>query len=281
MASAHGERVAAVSNANTIGTNFGNMASILNGQYDKSLSDLGQGYDTAQADVQKGISGLQPWLTTGGNALGMLGNAYGLNGASGNTAAQGAFQASPGYQYSVDQATQNAMRSQSAAGQLGSGNTTQAVTTLAQNLANQDYNQWLGGLSGLSQQGQGAANSTLGGYEQLGNLAAAEGTGKSNLDTGLGHDATSLAEWATNGMTGQATQAGQATDSAKNANQNMMMGIAGMPLQLLGMQMPGSVSSTGQAVSGGTAGGNMLSSLGKFIGGFGGGSAAAGAGAVL
>jgi hypothetical protein len=185
----------------------------------------------------------------------MLGNAYGLNGAGGNAAATGAFQASPGYQYSVDQAVDKAMRSQSAAGQLGSGNTTQAVTTLAQNLANQDYSQWLSGLTGLSNSGQSAANSTLAGNEAL-----------AGLDTGYGHDLVSNMQWGTNGIAGQATQAGQATDAAKMANQNLLLGLLGSAAQLGALQAPGSVSSTGQAVSGGSIGGNLLASLGKGLG---------------
>lgn len=56
------------------------------------------------------------------------------------------FQASPGYQYQLDQATQNYMRNQAATGALGSGNTAAGITGLASNLANQGYQQYVSNL---------------------------------------------------------------------------------------------------------------------------------------
>ena len=82
--------------------------------------------------------------TAGAN---MYANAMGLNGPEGNAAAIAAYQTGPGYQWSVDQAMQGALRGASASGMLASGNTLAAVTELGQNLANQDYGNWAGGLS--------------------------------------------------------------------------------------------------------------------------------------
>ncbi|MCW5714870.1 MAG: hypothetical protein KIT43_10200 [Bauldia sp.] len=77
----------------------------------------------------------------------MYANALGLNGAAGNAAAAAAYQASPGYQWSVEQALQAMLRGASAGGMLASGNTLTAATELGHNLANQDFGAWRGALS--------------------------------------------------------------------------------------------------------------------------------------
>lgn len=82
-----------------------------------------------------------------GLGAGMYANAVGLNGPEGNAAAAAAFQASPGYQWSVDQAMQQMLRGASASGMLASGNTLAAATELGANLANQEFGAWTGALS--------------------------------------------------------------------------------------------------------------------------------------
>lgn len=77
----------------------------------------------------------------------MFANAMGLNGAAGNAAAAAAYQASPGYQWSIDRALDAMLRGASASGMLASGNTLAAATELGQNLASQEYGAWRGALA--------------------------------------------------------------------------------------------------------------------------------------
>jgi len=85
--------------------------------------------------------------TSGAN---LYADAMGINGADGNSRAVGAFQTGPGYQFAMDQGNQALARSASAAGMLPSGNTLAAATQFGQGLANQEYNNWLGGLAGYT-----------------------------------------------------------------------------------------------------------------------------------
>lgn len=82
-----------------------------------------------------------------GAGANLYADAVGLNGAAGNAAAESAYRASPGYQWSVDQALQAMFRGASASGMLASGNTLTAATELGHNLASQDFGAWRGALS--------------------------------------------------------------------------------------------------------------------------------------
>lgn len=115
-------------------------------------------------------------------------NALGLNGAAGNAAATGAFHASPGYQYSLDQGLDSVMRKQASTGQLGSGNTLAALQTRGQGIADQDYNSWLDRLNGASTTALNGQSGALGGlattYGTLGTNQAS--LGSQLLSMGLG-----------------------------------------------------------------------------------------------
>jgi hypothetical protein len=83
-----------------------------------------------------------------GNATNLGLDALGVNGPQGNTRATAAFQASPGYQYSVDQALDQTKRAAAASGQDIGGNTLAALSDRAGNMANQSYGSWLDRLNG-------------------------------------------------------------------------------------------------------------------------------------
>lgn len=120
--------------------------------------------------LNKAIGGYQPFVDAGAGAVGMYSDALGLNGADGNAAATSAFQAGPGYKFSLDQGTEAALRGASAAGMLSSGNTLTALSEYGQGLANKEYGSWLDRLSGLSNTGLSAANGQAGAYGSLANL---------------------------------------------------------------------------------------------------------------
>ncbi|KFC74508.1 hypothetical protein FG93_01094 [Bosea sp. LC85] len=140
-----------------------------------SLDALNQGYAAAAPEYQGAIARYQPWAEAGKGALGLYQNSLGLGGAAGNASARAAFQASPGYEWQVDQATDAVARKASALGALGSGNTQAAITDRASNLANQEYGGWQERLNGLSTLGYQAAGSQANLQQGLGNLHAQQG----------------------------------------------------------------------------------------------------------
>ena len=249
----------------------------INSGLQSSLAALGSGYGAARGDItsgygagmdsiRAGIAGLDPYAASGRSANSMLDNALGLGGASGNAAATGAFQASPGYEYQVNQATDAAARKAAALGIAGSGNTLSAITTLGSNLANQEYGSWLDRLTASKNTGLTAANAQLGGQTSLAGLQSGQGsalgtldanqgtqtaglytnaaTGLGNIDwglgqgqagiyTGLGNSLTGVNNAALNTITNQFTNAGNAP-SQSQATMNNILGGVGLGLKGLG-----------------------------------------------
>lgn len=114
-------------------------------------------FNTTQAN-------LQPYMSAGNNALAAYQQALGL-GAGGSGAGQmnaTQFQGSPGYQFQLQQGLSAANNAASARGGVVSGNTLKALQSYGTGLANQDWYNYLGQLSGLSASGQNAA-ANLGG----------------------------------------------------------------------------------------------------------------------
>lgn len=70
------------------------------------------------------------------------------------------FQASPGYQWRVDQGTKALDRSAASRGMVQSGAQTQAVTDYGQNQGSQEWGNWINQLMGLSGQGSTSASNT-------------------------------------------------------------------------------------------------------------------------
>lgn len=149
-----------------------------------ALASLGQGLTDATGTINGAVSRYDPWVNAGKSALTTYQNSLGQNGADGNAAAVSQFQASPGYQYQVDQATDAVARKASALGALGSGNTMQAITDRASNLANQEYSGWQDRLNGLSNTGLQATGQQTGLLGQLGSLQAQNGRDEAGVYTG-------------------------------------------------------------------------------------------------
>lgn len=134
-----------------------------------------------------------------GKATDLALNALGVNGAAGNQAATNAFQASPGYQYSVDQALQNTLRTNNAQGQGVAGNTLAALSDRAGNMANQEYQTWLSNLNGyVSPELQATGG-------QAGAIAS-----QAPVYTNTASNIANLGTNTTNGVTNQNTQAANA-----------------------------------------------------------------------
>lgn len=145
----------------------------------QASGDISNAYKQAKGEYATNY--YNPYSSAGQSALQMYQNALGLNGATGNAAATSAFQSSPGYQFQLGQGLQALDRSAAAKGLLGSGNALTAAEQYGQGLANQDYGNWLGRLSGLGSQGLQAAFGQTGRQGSLANLDVGQGTALANL----------------------------------------------------------------------------------------------------
>lgn len=155
-----------------------------------------------------------------------LGNALGLNGASGNQAATTAFWNNPATAATLQTGSQNVLRNQAATGQLNSGATDAALQNLGQQTASQGFNNYVSQL----QPYQGAANSAA--------------TGIGGLDSGLGSQLNANYMGLGNAQYGAQTSIG-------NANANA---------DLAGLTASGNIIGAGMNLAGGLAGG-----LGQFL----------------
>lgn len=235
---------------------IGKGQGILDQAQGNALASLGKGYGQARDDLNTQYTGaigrLDPYNQAGLKGLGMYQNSLGLNGASGNADAVAAFQASPGYQWQVDQATDAAARKASATGALGSGNTMAAIATLGSNLANQEYGGWQDRLNGLGQQGQQAATTQAGLQGQLGSqlagLGTQQGRDESGVFTGLAGLGVNNLWQGTNAGLGAVSGAQKAATDSVNSGYSLGLNAIGSGLGLLGLPMGG----------GATLGGNML-----------------------
>ncbi len=117
---------------NAYGSAQGYLGVNTTGAGQNSLTALQDSYGTARNDLMNGSNQAQAYLGKlgdsyahmvqgGQGAYDRFLDATGANGAAGSQAAQAAFQASPGYQFSLDQALGAVQRSAAARGGLAGG----------------------------------------------------------------------------------------------------------------------------------------------------------------
>lgn len=197
-------------------------------KYLTSGTEKAQGYYGQAADLY------DPYVTQGNQASTMFSNALGLNGAGGTQAAQGAFQAGPGYQFAVDQGLEAAKR---ASGGVYSGNLLDELVKRGQGYANQEYGGWLNRLQGLGAQGLQATGAQAGVLQ-----------GQGGLEQGLGQN---LANYGYQTQTGMGQADADAAMSKYAAAGNMLGAITG------------GLSLAGKAL-GGPLGGSLMGGLGNM-----------------
>lgn len=164
----------------------------LQGGYGAALDALQQYYGQGAGALQQAADGYQPLVDKGLQGYDMYMNALGLNGANGNAAATDAFQAGPGYQWNVDQATSQAQRSANRLGMAYSGNTVDATTRLASNLANQEYGNWRNSLAGFQGASQNAVAGQAGALGNLATLYQNQGNATGTMQANQGKDIAGL-----------------------------------------------------------------------------------------
>ena len=143
-----------------------NMASFTAlGKKGKNIYDKGLASSTGA--IQPALDTFKDLGTKYGAGTDLYLDSLGVNGADGNTRAQGAFTTGPQYNWLVDQSLDALNRTAGARGMLRSGNTMADTVSRAQGLAGQEYNNWqtkLGGLMAPEMQaatGQGGLSQSL------------------------------------------------------------------------------------------------------------------------
>lgn len=226
----------------------------------QGLSTLAPLYQAGRNDLtQNYAAGLQPFQTNyAANNAGqqMLGNALGINGQGGRDAATQAFQAGPGYQWQLDQGSQNILRNQAATGQLNSGATNLDLLNYGQGQANQQWQNWINAL----QPYQGAANTSAGGIGTLsaglGNQLNASNMGQGNQSLGA---LQGLGTNLLNSYTGQGNMAYGANASMGNAQANADLANNNASANL--WNLGGKLLGAGTNTVGGSALSNFLTSV--------------------
>ncbi|WP_342167073.1 hypothetical protein [Methylobacterium sp. SD21] len=162
------------------------------GGYDRARGDVASQYGQTQNYLGQATSAYQPLVSNGLSALGSYYDAIGANGAEGSQRATAAFQAAPGYDYTMDSALGAVQRSAAARGGLAGGNATADILKTATGLANQGFQQYVdnlkGGVGTYTTGVQGLANglTTQGGASQsYGNALSALGTGQGNMQASI------------------------------------------------------------------------------------------------
>ncbi len=154
---------------------IGGGASIIAGSKAASAqkSAANQQIAAQQQQFNQTRADLAPWRSTGGGALAKLSDLYGLGG---NAPDPSVFQASPGYQFRVQQGLQGIDRGAAARGLLHSGAAVKAEDNYTQNLASQEFGNYTNTLMGIAGTGQQAANTTAAaGQSAANNISQAYG----------------------------------------------------------------------------------------------------------
>lgn len=202
----------------------------------EGTSNINAGYDTARGDLGNALGAYTPLSDLAkkyGGATSLYLDSLGVNGADGNARAMGAFQANPGFDFTLDAIN----RRRAAAGMLASGN----ADMDAMNAANQFYGDWQNRLSGLVNPELSATSGAAGGQAGVyGGLAT--------LATGRASDLTNVL--------------GSVTSGHANANNLQAQGEAAGARNLLGLGT--SILGLGSG-GGGTVGGNLLSGIGRMF----------------
>jgi hypothetical protein len=153
------------------------LGGLFGGHNDPSKAGM-EYYNQIPGQLEKYLS---PYINRGNRAGGILEGQYGnlLNDPGGMlNKIGGGYQQSPGFKFALQQAMQGAGHAAAAGGMAGSPQHEQQNMTLATNLANQDYNQWIQNALGLYGKG-------LGGEEGMYGIGAKAGIG-------MGEDLASL-----------------------------------------------------------------------------------------
>lgn len=169
-------------------------------------------------------------------------DALGVNGAEGNTRAQGAFTTQPGYAAGINAGIDVLNRRRAAGGMLDSGNADLDALTFGQNAQNQQWNNWLTNVGGYDSKALTAAGAMAGVDTNLANLYQTDANNRVNLQGNV-----------TSGNAGANTL--QAQGEAAGAKNLLGAGL-GVASMALGGGLGGIGSAFGNAATSATGMGN-------------------------
>jgi hypothetical protein len=221
------------------------IAAINRGQT-AALGSLNTGLSDATTSYMAGLQPFQQNYATDSAGQNAYADASGANGATGNARAVSNFQTGPGYQFQLDQGTQNVLRNKASTGQLASGATDLALQQQGQGQANQAWQQYLAGLQPFL--GQSTANAS----------------GIGGLYSGLAKTQNDNLTTQGNIQYGAATSQGNAQAAADLANNNAAANQFGALSSILG----GASGLTGAQSANGAGIGAAVGSLGSTLLGF-------------
>lgn len=165
-------------------------------------------------------------------------DSLGVNGADGNNRAVGAFQAGPGYDFSISQALDALDRRAASRGMLASGNNTNDTLSTVTGLANQEYGNWQNRLAGLVSPELSATGATATG------LAGLE-AGKAPIFVNDANQRVNLARGVTGDINSQTTQAANASMSGAGNIVNLGLNLAKLGTGFLGGGVTGGMTPAG------------------------------------
>jgi hypothetical protein len=233
-----------------------------------TLKQLESGFKGARNAYRAARKSFSPYVQTGQKAFGQYADATGVNGQEGYDRSEGNFRASPGYEWQVDQATDAVARKASATGSLASGNTMTEIQDRASHLADQEWDDYLDRLEGVSQVGYDATGKQAGITTAIGDLWTQRGKDKASVydsnaksraaiygdTTALGVNSLAQTSGAIADVGYKGMMAGQ--EAAGNRFGALMGGLT------LGAKLLGGIAGAPVA-GGGSVGGNMFS---KWLG---------------
>lgn len=190
----------------------------------QQIAGINEGVAKATGNINQGIgalntnytAGLQPFLTNYSNAnagVDQLKNLLGLNGQQGTDAAMKSLEATPGYQFQLQQGNNSINAAAAANGTLASGKQLIDLSNYNQGLASTTYQNAVNNLQpflsasqtaagGIGSLYSGLGNATAGQYDSLANLnyTASTGIGNANANATLAQNQANQNQW--NALTG-------------------------------------------------------------------------------
>lgn len=164
-----------MSMASGLGALFGSsggMGDAIGGAQNVYQNYLNQAMAQLKQQQAAGMGYIQPYMQAGGQGLQAYLGSLGLQGGGAQQTAVDRFQASPGYQFALQQGLQSVQRGMGAGGLTGSGAEMRALQQTGQGMAQQEYGQYQQRLAGLAGMGQQAAQFGAGMGQQYGQSIA-------------------------------------------------------------------------------------------------------------
>jgi hypothetical protein len=162
----------------------------INQGYDQLSGLYGQGRDALSQNYSAGLQPFQQNYSTASGGQNQLASLLGF-GPQGQGGIQQTLQNLPGYQFALNQGSQNVLRNQAATGQLNSGATNIDLQNLGQGMASQNYNNYVSQLQPFLGAAGNAASGIGGLYSGLGNQTnqsfANQGNAASGAQIGIGN----------------------------------------------------------------------------------------------